>query len=123
MLLYIKDDNKIINLDNVVMIKKSSENLMFTNKDILAYAPDRNFHICRCDSEEMANKIINDIYTKMTYGSENMIIDIEDYRDHCEDCIKFKTDACAMGTNMDPKDTTCISFLGEEAEEDVNEEK
>ena len=123
MLLYIKVDNKIINLDNVVMIGKANESFMYNSKDILAYSIDRNFHICRCDSEDMANKIINDIYTKMTYGSGNMILDLENYRNHCIDCIKYKTDACTIWENLDPQDTICIDFLGGEDEEDVNEEK
>lgn len=116
MLLYVKEDNKILNLDNVVMIGKAKESYIFNSKDILAYSLDRNFHICRCDSEEMANKIINDIYIKMIYGRENMILDLEDYRNHCIDCIKYKTDACTIWENLDPKDTICIDFLGEEAE-------
>lgn len=114
MLLYDKSCGDIIILDNFIKIfvDDNSETIMGIT------ITGEIFIILDCDNEEMAFKIVKDIYTKMTYGSENMIIDIEDYRIHCEDCIKFKNDACAMGTNRDPKDSTCIDFLGEEDGED-----
>lgn len=112
MLLYDKIYGDIYNLDNMVRIFPDGRYIS------ARYTSGDKIHIISCDNEEMAFKIVKDIYTKMTYGSENMIIDIEDYREHCEHCIKFKTDACAMGTNRDPKDSTCIDFLGEEDGED-----
>lgn len=128
MLLYVKEKDIILNLDNVVMIRTGGNILVFDSNDIVALGTDGSqILICSCENEEEASKIINDIYKKMTYGSENMILDLEDYRKHyrkhCIDCIKYKTDACTIWENLDPQDTICIDFLGEDGEEYGDEEK
>lgn len=118
MLIYDKSCGDIINLDNFVRIFVDERKECIMGRTISG----DTIIILDCDSEEMAYKIVKDIYTKMTYGNENMIIDIEEYRVHCIDCIKYKTDACTIWENLGPQDTICIDFLGGEVEEDVNEE-
>lgn len=124
MLLYIKEKNKILNLDNVVRIGMGGNLLIFNPNDIVAWGTDGGQHlVCDCKNEEVASKIINDIYTKMTYGRENMILDMDMYKPRCGKCVKFDTDACAMHLTSEYA-YACDEYLtDEEDEEDVDEEK
>lgn len=81
MLLYVKEKDMIINLDQIRSI------FTYDDDDIWIHAVSTNGEIiliCECENKEEASKIINDIYTKMTYGSGNMILDLEDYREEDE---------------------------------------
>ena len=73
MLLYNKTDCDIYNLDNMIRIYPYGT-------DLKAYTTSGNvITIACCDSDAIPPAIIEDIYKKMTYGSENMILDLEDY--------------------------------------------
>ena len=124
MLLYVKENNKILNLDNVVKIGVGGNQLIFNPSDIVAWGTDGNQHlVCDCKNAEVASKIINDIYTKMTYGRENMILDLDMYKPRCGKCVKFDTDACDMHITSEYA-YTCDDYLTEEeVEKDVKEEK
>ena len=123
MLLYVKEKNMIINLDNVVMIRTGGNILVFDSDDIVALGTDGSqILLCECKNEEVASKIINDIYTKMTYGRENMILDLDMYKPRCGKCVKFDTDACDMHITSEYA-YTCNGYLSEEeVDKNVNEE-
>lgn len=113
MLFYNKEDNKILNLDNVVRIGIGGNLLIFNPNDIVAWGIDGNQHlICKCKNAEEASKIINNIYTKMTYASGNMILDLEEFREP-EKNIYEETDSIKTETGR----------TREEIREDGNEEK
>lgn len=131
MLLYNKKDGTIFNLDNFTMI------FMFKNK-VQAYNDfDVKYIICECESEDEAEKVLAKIYTHMTYGSGNMILDLEEFRKEetetaktrkalrntksCGGCIYQDTDGCYQWGN---DGTRCKHYITEEeAIKDVNEEK
>lgn len=73
MLLYIKQDCEIYNLDTMSRIYADEYY-------IKAFTISGNvITIAVCDSDAIPPAIIEDIYKKMTYGSENMILDLEEY--------------------------------------------
>lgn len=133
MLLYIKPsiDNfgGIFNLDNFSLINvKENEIHVFSNTNV-------DFSIVECKSEEEAEKVLAKIYTNMTYGSGNMILNLEDFRKElietetartrkalkCGTCIYVDTDGCK---EWDNDGTGCDAHITEEeAKKDVNEEK
>lgn len=81
MLLYNKQDCDIYNLDNMIRIYPD-------DKCIRAYTTSGNIiTIVCCESDAIPLAIIEDIYKKMTYGNENMIIDLEDYREEVEEDV------------------------------------
>lgn len=94
MLLYNKQDRDIYNLDTMIRIYPDDECLK-------AFTTSGNvITIACCDSDAIPPAIIEDIYKKMTYGSENMILDLEEYG--------------LLGEKI---------YKEEEAKKDVNEEK
>lgn len=81
MLLYIKQDGDIFNLNNFVRIYPSH----YPSGEVRGKTiSGQDFLIKSCDNYDMAEKIVYDIYTKMTYGNENMILDLEDYQEEDE---------------------------------------
>ena len=85
MLLYVIEKNMIINLNNIRTIKLDRD---YSYTIVQAIGSNGEFFtICRCDNDNIGKKIINDIYTKMTYGNENIILDLEDYREEAEEDV------------------------------------
>lgn len=78
MLLYLKQDGDIFNLDNLIRIYPYGDEVR--GKDISG----NNVIITSCDNDNMAEKIVYDLYKKMTYGNENMILDLEEYREEAK---------------------------------------
>lgn len=133
MLLYIQPDfdnyGVIFNLDKFSMINVYKNEIHAFN-DI-----DVKYSIVKCKSEEEAEKVLAKIYTNMTYGSGNMILNLEDFRKElretetaktrktlkCGTCIYVDTDGCK---EWDNDGTGCDAHITEEeAKKDVNEEK
>lgn len=135
MLLYIKSnyDNSgaIFNLDNFVMINVWREEIHGFNND------DTKYIIVKCKSEEEAEKVLAKIYLNMTYGSGNMILNLDEFREEetetaktrkalknnksCVGCLYLDTDACYQWDNDGIR---CEHYItGKEAEKDVNKEK
>lgn len=79
MLLYVKSDydnsGAIFNLDNLVMINVWREEIHGFNND------DTTYIIVKCKSEEEAEKVLAKIYLNMTYGSGNMILNLDEFRE------------------------------------------
>lgn len=73
MLLFNKEDGDLFNLDKFIRIFADEEK-------VRGYTVEgRVMTIAICDSDAIPPAIIEDIYKKMTYGSENMILDLEEY--------------------------------------------
>lgn len=82
MLLYVKSDydnsGAIFNLDNLVMINVWREEIHGFNND------DTKYIIVKCKSEEEAEKVLAKIYLNMTYGSGNMILNLDEFREEAK---------------------------------------
>lgn len=134
MLLYVKADYSnsgagvIFNLDKFSMINVYEDKILAFN-DI-----DVKYSIVKCKSEEEAEKVLAKIYTNMTYGSGNMILDLEEFRkietaktrkalrnNKCNTCIYVDTDGCK---EWDNDGTGCDAHITEEeARKNASEEK
>lgn len=136
MLLYIKGDDfrygAIFNLDNFVRINVSDDEIHGFNNN------DTKYTFVKCRSEEEAEKVLAKIYLNMTYGSGNMILNLDEFREEetetaktrkalknnnksCVGCLYLDTDACYQWDN---DGTRCEHYItGKEAEKDVNKEK
>ena len=133
MLLYLKEKNMIINLDQIRSIFVYEDCGCFEIIVVGTYGEINC--ICECENEEEAQKVLAKIYINMTYGSGNMILDLEDFRKElretetaktrkalkCGTCIYVDTDGCK---EWDNDGTGCDVYITkEEAKKDVNEEK
>lgn len=129
MLLFNKKDGDIFNLDNIVRIYPDGNQVRFcdnrTYGDIMVV----------CDDSNQAINVVEKIYHRMTYGSGNMILDLEEFRkketetaktrrilrNNCNTCIYVDTDGCK---EWDNDGTGCYAHITEEeALQDVNKEK
>lgn len=136
MLLYNSKSAEIFNLDNAVYIATECYDLEDELYRIILKDSNANkYQIVECESGEEAQKVLAKIYLNMTYGSGNMILNLEDFRKElretetaktrkalkCGTCIYVDTDGCK---EWDNDGTGCDAHITEEeAKKDVNEEK
>lgn len=81
MLVYNNKSAEIFNLDNAVYIATECYDLEDDlYRIILKDSNNNKYQIVECESGEEAQKVLAKIYTHMTYGSGNMILDMEEFR-------------------------------------------
>lgn len=131
MLLYIKEDGDIFNLDNMTRIYPDEYFIRYDDNRI------KGNTMVVCDDSDQAFKIVEWIYHRMTLGNGNAILDLEEFRKEetetaktrkalnkkksCATCLYLDTDGCKQWYNTG---TGCDAHITiEEAMKDVNEEK
>ena len=77
MLIYVKKDGDIFNLDNLIRIYPH-------NKCVKYVLPTGNYGVLiECKSEEQAKNVVSYIYHRMTLSNGNVVLDLDDFEE-CE---------------------------------------
>lgn len=81
MLMFDKQFGDIFNLDNIVRIWADDKG------DIsCADCVGNRRTMIEIADKDLAKKVVKKIYEKMTYGSGNMIIDLEEFKEEADEC-------------------------------------
>lgn len=75
MLIYVKQDGDIYNLDNMVRIYPEDDIVCFN-----MVSGDRGIMV-RCENEEQAKNVVSYIYHRMTLGNGNVVLDLDDFEE------------------------------------------
>ena len=75
MLIYVKQDGDIFNLDNIIRIYPCEEYVKYV-------LPTGNYGVLiECKSEEQAKNVVSYIYHRMTLGNGNVVLDLDDFEE------------------------------------------
>lgn len=75
MLIYVKQDGDIYNLDNMVRIYPEDDIVCFN-----MVSGGRGIMV-RCENEEQAKNVVSYIYHRMTLGNGNVVLDLDDFEE------------------------------------------
>ena len=75
MLIYVKQDGDIYNLDNMVRIYPEDNYVRFN-----MVSGDSSVMVI-CKSEEQAKNVVSYIYHRMTLGNGNVVLDLDDFEE------------------------------------------
>lgn len=75
MLIYVKQDGDIYNLDNMVRIYPEDNYVRFN-----IVSGDSSVMVI-CKSEEQAKNVVSYIYHRMTLGNGNVVLDLDDFEE------------------------------------------
>ena len=75
MLIYVKQDGDIYNLDNMVRIYPEDNYVRFN-----MVSGDSSVMVI-CKSEEQAKNVVSYIYLRMTLGNGNVVLDLDDFEE------------------------------------------
>lgn len=75
MLIYVKQDGDIFNLDNIIRIYPWEEYVKYV-------LPTGNYGVLiECKSEEQAKNVVSYIYLRMTLSNGNVVLDLDDFEE------------------------------------------